>query len=103
MRSLAITVLFANWPAIVSAQAPKETTEIVEKLSPGESARVGELIVTPNQKQAGEPDENGWYPARAVSGGFSVLMPVPFNDLTIVSPVKDGATVTSDTVGGRSL
>ena len=58
--------------------------------------------MTLNQKQAVEPDEDGWYPARAVSGGFSVLMPVPFNDLTIVSPVEDGAPVTSDTVRGRS-
>ncbi len=76
--------------------------EIVERLSPGESARFGELMATHNQKQAGEPDEDGWYPARAVSGGFSVIM-VPFNDLTIVSPVEDGATVTSDTVVGRNL
>ena len=100
MKRITIGMLLALWPVVVSAQAPREAMKVIEKMSPGEFARVGDLLLTLNQKEAGEPNEDGHYPARAVSGGFSVLMPVPFNDLTIVSPVKDGTTVTSDTVGG---
>lgn len=33
--------------------------------------------------QAGEPDANGWYLAQSTRGGFSVLLPVSFNELTV--------------------
>ncbi len=55
-----------------------------------------------HRQRAGVRNADGWYPATSTEGGFSVLMPVPFNDFTVVTRRPDGASVRSFVLGTRS-
>jgi hypothetical protein len=52
--------------------------------------------------QAGEPDASGWMIAASTEGGFSVRLPLRFNDFTIVEPDLKGQTLRTFTVGAKS-
>lgn len=51
------------------------------------------------QKMAGEPREDNWYEAKSTGGGFSVLLPGPFNDVTQSAPTTDGKILSVHTLG----
>jgi len=51
---------------------------------------------------AGEPDSTGWILADSTKGGFSVRLPVTFNDFTMESPKSDAPVSRTFVVGGKS-
>lgn len=52
--------------------------------------------------QAGEPDASGWMLAASTEGGFSVRLPLRFNDFTIAESDPKAPVLRSFTVGARS-
>ncbi len=52
--------------------------------------------------QAGEPDASGWMVAASTEGGFSVRLPLKFNDFTIVESDPKAPTLRTFTVGAKS-
>lgn len=52
--------------------------------------------------QAGEPDASGWMPATSTEGGFSVRLPLKFNDFTIVEADPKAPALRTFTVGTKS-
>jgi hypothetical protein len=54
-----------------------------------------------HRMQAGEPDAEGWMLAVSTEGGFSVRLPLKFNDFTLESEPND-ATARIFVVGGKS-
>jgi hypothetical protein len=52
-----------------------------------------------HRKGAGSPREDGFYEARSTGGGFSVLLPGPFNDFSQIGASRDGGKITLHAVG----
>jgi hypothetical protein len=55
-----------------------------------------------HRKQAGAPDKYGWMLAKSTEGGFSVRLPLKFNDFTIVEKDPKAPVERTYTVGARS-
>lgn len=66
---------------------------VAESLPPG---------MTMHRVQAGAPDASGWMTAASTGGGFSVRLPIRFNDFTVVDLTGSAPTLRTDTVGGKS-
>jgi len=47
-------------------------------------------------------DKSGWQPADSSRGGFSVRMPIPFNDFSIRDSDPNSANPVTHTIGGKS-
>jgi hypothetical protein len=58
--------------------------------------------MTMHRVQAGEPDASGWMVAASTEGGFSVRMPIKFNDFTLVESDPKAPTLRTFTVGAKS-
>ncbi len=58
--------------------------------------------MTMHRVQAGEPDASGWVLAASTEGGFSVRMPLKFNDFTLRESDPQAAAVRTYTVGAKS-
>jgi hypothetical protein len=52
--------------------------------------------------QAGEPDASGWMVAASTEGGFSVRLPLKFNDFTIAERDPKAPLLRTFTVGAKS-
>jgi hypothetical protein len=52
--------------------------------------------------QAGEPDASGWMVAASTEGGFSVRLPLKFNDFTLAESDPKGPVLRTFTVGTKS-
>ncbi len=52
--------------------------------------------------QAGEPDASGWMVAASTEGGFSVRLPLKFNDFTIAERDPKAPVLRTFTVGAKS-
>lgn len=52
--------------------------------------------------QAGEPDASGWMVARSTEGGFSVRLPLKFNDFTFAESDPKAPVLRTFTVGTKS-
>lgn len=59
--------------------------------------------VTMHRQGAGELDASGWTAAASTLGGFSVRLPLPFNDFTVVSPPSKGQVAKTFVVGAKSV
>src|SRR5690349_16387402 len=49
--------------------------------------------MTMHRLQAGEPDASGWLTAASTEGGFSVRLPLKFNDFTLLEPDPTAPTL----------
>ena len=58
--------------------------------------------MTMHRVQAGEPDTSGWMLASSTEGGFSVRLPLKFNDFTIAESDPKAPTARLFVVGGKS-
>lgn len=58
--------------------------------------------MTMHRLQAGEPDATGWMLAKSTEGGFSVRLPLKFNDFTLAESNPKAAALRTFTVGARS-
>ncbi len=75
----------------------------LEGISPGETRDMGDAsAMTMHRMQVDARDVDGWQAADSTLGGFSVELPIPYNDLRIVATEDHGTTVFSDTVGGKT-
>lgn len=52
--------------------------------------------------QAGEPDASGWMVAASTEGGYSVRLPLKFNDFTIAERDPKAPVLRTFTVGAKS-
>ncbi len=55
-----------------------------------------------HRTQAGEPDSTGWMVAASTGGGFSVQLPLKFNDFTVTEADPKSAALRTHVVGARS-
>jgi hypothetical protein len=70
---------------------------------PGEERDVGGgLYLLMHRMQATEPLGDGWHLARSTEGGFSVELPLPFNDFRMRLPTVDGVEGRSHNLGGKT-
>jgi hypothetical protein len=69
------------------------TAAFCQALSPG---------MTMHRVQAGEPDASGWMVAASTGGGFSVRLPLKFNDFTIAESDPKAPALRAFVVGTRS-
>ncbi len=58
--------------------------------------------MTMHRLQAGEPDESGWMLAASSQGGFSVRLPLKFNDFTVSESGAKSAVLLTHVVGAKS-
>lgn len=58
--------------------------------------------MTMHRMQAGEPDASGWVTAASTEGGFSVRLPLKFNDFSMIDPDATSPTLRTFTVGAKS-
>lgn len=58
--------------------------------------------MTMHRIQAGEPDDSGWMVAASTEGGFSVRLPLKFNDFTIVESDPKALALRTFVVGTKS-
>src|SRR5262249_33136922 len=58
--------------------------------------------MTMHRTQAGELDSSGWTAARSTEGGFTVRLPLRFNDFTIADSNPESATGRMFVVGAKS-
>ena len=58
--------------------------------------------MTMHRTQAGELDSSGWTIARSTEGGFTVRLPLRFNDFTIADSNPDSPTGKMFVVGAKS-
>lgn len=58
--------------------------------------------MTMHRIQAGEPDASGWMAAASTEGGFSVRLPLTFNDFTIAENDPAVPVLRTFTVGTKS-
>ena len=52
--------------------------------------------------QATTKDPSGWYIAASTHGSFSVLIPIPFNDFTVIDDDPKSGKIKIHTVGAKS-
>ena len=55
-----------------------------------------------HRKNVSEKDASGWYPASSTTGGFAVLMPLPFADYSVVGDNVDGGRFEMSFIAARS-
>lgn len=58
--------------------------------------------MTMHRVQAGEPDASGWMVAASTEGGFSVRLPLKFNDFTIAESDPKAPALRTYVVGTKS-
>lgn len=56
--------------------------------------------ITMHRQMAGELDGSGWTTADSTEGGFSVRLPLKFNDFTVASPPSNKQVAMTYVVGG---
>jgi hypothetical protein len=80
--------------------------QIEQKLAgtrPGEELEVEPgIFMTMFRSQATAPLPDGWQVATSTQGGFSVEIPLPFNDLRMRSQTEDHVELMADIVGAKS-
>jgi hypothetical protein len=59
--------------------------------------------MTMHRTQAGELDSSGWTTAQSTEGGFTVRLPLRFNDFTIAESKPDSPTGKIFVVGAKSV
>ncbi len=85
-------------PAADSAMAHE-----IAAIRVGEEKQVADgVFMTMNRQQATEPIGDGWHRAESKDGGFSVELPLAFNDFRIRSEATDGVEIRSHTVGAKT-
>lgn len=55
-----------------------------------------------HRTQVGEPDSTGWMVAASTDGGFSVQLPLKFNDFTVTETDPKSAALRTHVVGAKS-
>ncbi len=59
--------------------------------------------MTMHRQGAGELDASGWTTAASTLGGFSVRLPLTFNDFTVAAPPSKGQVAKTFVVGAKSV
>lgn len=102
MRILLIVVL-----ALVACRehevSPEELKGKLATATPGEEVEVSKgIYMAMYRSQVVSPVAGGWNQATSTKGGFSVELPVPFNDFRSRSTADDGVELASDVIGGKT-
>ena len=88
MRNVCLAAVVCMLIAAAPASQPTTTQTAADEADPPKIYRM----------RAGQPGRDGWYPARSTGGGFTVLTPLSFNDLTVSGRDQDGMRVTTHMV-----
>lgn len=69
----------------------------------GEERKVDEgVFMTMYRSQAIAPLRDGWQLARSTKGGFSIELPLAFNEFRIRAYAEDGVAIFNDSIGAKS-
>lgn len=75
----------------------------LEGIQPGEERAVGDgVFFKMHRMQATQPLGDGWQRATSTEGGFSVELPLAFNDLRMRGQTTDLVEMRTHTVGGKT-
>jgi len=86
-----------------SAEAKAKLEQKLAGAQPGEEREVDPgSFMTMYRSQATAPLPDGWQLATSTKGGFSVELPLPFNDFRFRAELEDHVELRTDTVGGKS-
>lgn len=80
-----------------------DMAKVLAGIQPGEERSIGGgTSLKMHRIQATKPIGGGWQLAQSTEGGFSVEVPLPFNDLRIRALTGDKVEMRSHTIGGKS-
>lgn len=83
---------------------PAAVQEQLAKAPPGEEVEVEpNLYIAMFRQQASNPLPDGWHRAVSTEGGFSVELPLPFNDFRMRTEAKDKVELRIHTIGSKSV
>lgn len=63
----------------------------------------GEPQMVMHRQLVSVKDRDGWYPAKSTEGGYSVLMPLPFSDFSVVGERTDGSSFKMHVLVGKTV
>ena len=88
--------------ACTNTTTRSEVAASLEGIQPGEERAIGDATMEMHRMQAMAPLGDGWHRASSTKGGFSVELPLPFNDFRIRALATDGVGIHTDALGGKT-
>jgi hypothetical protein len=81
----------------------QEIAKKLEGIQPGEERDIGGGVsMKMFRLRAEEPIGDGWHRAVSTEGGFSVELPLPFNDFRSRNTTQDGVDLRTNVVGAKT-
>src|SRR5262249_4895069 len=86
-----------------AAQRKADLERALVGAKPGEEREIRkDTYITMFRQGATAPAPGGWQLAQSTKGGFSVELPLPFNDFRLRAKADDGVELRTDSVGAKS-
>jgi hypothetical protein len=88
-----------------AAPAPsrEEVAKALDGIQPGEERAFGDGVTMKMFRiGATAPLTGGWHLATSTEGGFTVELPLPFNDFRVRAKATDGVEIRSHSIGAKS-
>jgi hypothetical protein len=80
----------------------EEMAKALQGIQPGEERAVAGVKMKMFRLQATSPLGDGWNLAQSTEGGFSVEIPIAFNDFRQIGKAEDGVDFRADSIGGKT-
>jgi hypothetical protein len=94
------------WFVAIGCSLPATPEEVAQKLAgiqPGEEREMGDgAFMLIHRLQATAPIDDRWHLGTSTEGGFTVELPLPFNDFRQRMTTTDGVEMRSHSVGAKS-
>jgi hypothetical protein len=95
--------LFGHIGGTPTAAAKEDVARKLANIQPGEEREIGDgVFMTLHRVQASDPTGDGWQRARSTEGGFTVEVPLLFNDFRTRAMTTDGVEMRAHSIGGKS-
>lgn len=90
-------------PGSRASAAKPELAQKLANIQPGEEREIGAgLFLKMFRIQVNDPVAGGWQRAKSTEGGFTVEVPLPFNDFRMRTTATDGVEQRSHSIGGKT-
>jgi hypothetical protein len=95
--------LLGSGAAMPAAAAQSDVAQKLAGIQPGDEREIGDgVFLKLHRVQARDPIAGGWQRATSTEGGFSVEVPLPFNDFRTRATTTDGVELRAHSIGGKT-